>query len=252
MGIYAITGGTMGIGGAVKKKLEDQGDRVINIDLKDADIEADLSTHKGRKRAVDGVHELTDTLDGFVGVAGLGPHVKDYGLIVSVNYFGATEVIEGVKDILAQQKGKAVLISSNSAAMDGLNPELVAAMVDENDEEKATELANSLDGFNAYAGSKRALSCWARRNAPLWIRDGIRLNTVAPGSTQTPLLEGTLASKEFGKLTRSFPVPRGAIGQPDEIAEVVLFLLSEKASYCCGNVFFVDGGTDAMLRPNQF
>ena len=53
--------------------------------------------------------------------------------------------------------------------------------------------------------------------------------------------------KDFGD-----SVPLGAIGQPEQIAEVVCFLLSDRASFVAGAIYFVDGGHDAMLRSDQF
>ncbi|MFT5889014.1 MAG: NAD(P)-dependent dehydrogenase (short-subunit alcohol dehydrogenase family), partial [Zhongshania sp.] len=104
------------------------------------------------------------------------------------------------------------------------------------------------------AGSKHALSCWMRRNAPDYARQGVRINAVAPGIIDTPLSSKVLADKDLGQLMKDFgdSVPLGAIGQPQQIAEVVTFLLSGKASFMSGSMVFVDGGHDAMLRPDQF
>jgi len=51
---------------------------------------------------------------------------------------------------------------------------------------------------------------------------------------------------------RNFPVPIGKFGTPPQIAAAVCFLLSPEASFCCGSVLFVDGGTDTMLRPDSY
>ena len=124
--------------------------------------------------------------------------------------------------------------------------------ISENDEEKTRELAASLDGFNAYTGSKLALTRWVRRSAPEWAKDGIRLNAVAPGMTKTAMLEEALNSELFGKSLRNLEMPIGRYAEPEEVAECILFLLSEKASACCGAVLFADGGTDVTLRPDSF
>ncbi len=78
------------------------------------------------------------------------------------------------------------------------------------------------------------------------------MNAIAPGATMTPLLKVGLDHPEYGKAIRDFKVPMGDFGTPDQIAQAVMFLLSEAASFCCGSVLFVDGGTDAMLRPDSF
>ena len=91
--IYAMTGGATGIGASVKEKLRARGDTVIVVDLRDADIEADLSTVEGRNKAIDEVKTLSpDGLDGFVACAGLPPVAKPLSLISKVNYFGSVDV----------------------------------------------------------------------------------------------------------------------------------------------------------------
>lgn len=253
MRVFAMTGSATGIGAALKKKLDDRGDRVIGVDIKASDIIADLSTQEGREKAVSGIQKAApDGLDGFIPVAGLGPTVADFALIVSVNYFGARILIEKVKPLLVKKKGPVVIVSSNSAAFPGLNEDLVRIMLEDNDEQGARRLAKTLDGQNAYAGAKLALTRWMRRIAPAWAAEGIRLNAVAPGATMTPLLQQGLDHPEYGEAIRNFPVPTGGFGTPEQIADGIVFMLGESASFCCGSVLFVDGGSDALLRPDQF
>jgi NAD(P)-dependent dehydrogenase (short-subunit alcohol dehydrogenase family) len=253
MGIYAMTGSATGIGAAVKKKLEDRGDQVTGVDIKDSDIVADLSTQEGREKAVAGIQNAApDGLDGFIPVAGVGTTVPDLALILSVNYFGARILTENVKELLVKKKGTVVIVSSNSAPLPGISEDLVNVLLEDNDEEKARKLVKSLDGTNAYAGSKLALTRWMRRVAPSWAAEGVRVNAVAPGATMTPLLQEGLDHPEYGEAIRNFPVPLGGFGTPEQIADGILFMLSEGSSFCCGSVLFVDGGTDALLRPDQF
>ena len=65
---------------------------------------------------------------------------------------------------------------------------------------------------------------------------------------------GELADKEYGPAIKQFGdmVPVAHNAQPADIANVMRFMLSDDASYVCGSVFFVDGGSDAMLRPDDF
>jgi NAD(P)-dependent dehydrogenase (short-subunit alcohol dehydrogenase family) len=122
------------------------------------------------------------------------------------------------------------------------------------DEEEARQIAATLAGHQVYAGSKLALARWVRRTAPGadWAGAGIRLNAVAPGAVLTPLLQAGLDDPTWGPAIRSFPIPTGGFGMPDQIAPVIAFLLSPEASFCCGSVVFADGGTDAMLRPDEY
>lgn len=254
MAIYAMTGGATGIGAAVKERLLGEGHQVIVVDIKDADIIADLSTAEGRQAAIDGIRSAApDGLDGFVPCAGLGPSVRPCSLITKVNYFGAVATIEGVKDLVAKKRGVIVPISSNSAPMPGLNEEHVELML-AGKEEQATVLIDTLDSHNAYAGSKLALTRWMRRNTVAYAAEGVRMNAVAPGITKTPLTDKVMDDPELGQVMKDFgdSVPTGSLGRPEQIASVICFLLSAEADFVCGSVFFVDGGHDAMLRPDQF
>jgi NAD(P)-dependent dehydrogenase (short-subunit alcohol dehydrogenase family) len=192
----------------------------------------------------------TEGLDGFVPCAGLAGHVPDRALVASLNFFGSTVLVEGLKDLLVLRKGAVVLISSNSAPMptdDGF----VAALL-EGDEAKAREIAQRIEGQPVYGGSKRALAFWMRRVAPGYARDGVRMNAIAPGYTQTPMTAAVEKDPVYGEAIRQFmaSIPVGRPGQPDDIADAAEFLLSPKAAFICGSVLFVDGGHDAMLRSD--
>lgn len=253
MGIYAMTGGATGIGAATKALLRKQGHEVIVVDIKDADIVADLSTEEGRAHAVSSVIAAApEGLDGFVPCAGLGPNVRPCSLISKVNYFGAIATTEGLRDTLAKRKGSVVMISSNSAPM-GADEEYVNLLLDGKEPEACARI-DTLDGHNAYAGSKLALTRWMRRNTLAYAQQGIRINAVAPGITQTPLTEKVYQDPELGQIMKDFgeSVPLGSVGRPEQIAEAIVFLLSDRASFAAGSVLFVDGGHDAMLRPDDF
>ena len=253
MATYALTGGATGIGAAIKVQLREAGHQVIVVDLADGDICADLSDSSGRQKAIDGIRALAPNgLDGFIPCAGLGPSVRPFSLITKVNYFAAVAVTEGVLDLLVRRKGSIVMIASNSAAMVGHDDYVELMLSDQ--ETAACDLIENKDGHSAYAGSKHALSCWLRRKAPDYARQGVRLNAVAPGIINTPLSDKVLADKDLGQVMKDFgdSVPLGAIGKPEQIADVVCFMLSSKASFMAGSIVFVDGGHDAMLRPDQF
>ena len=251
---YAMTGGATGIGASLKEKLRARGDTVIVVDLRNADIEADLSTGEGRDAAIEGIKKLAPLgLDGFIACAGLPPVAKPLSLISRVNYFGATVLIEGLADLVAMKKGAIVAVGSNSAAMPGLNDEHIQLLLS-GDEEGACSLIDTLDGHNAYAGSKNALSCWVRRSCPALMGRGVRINVVAPGMTETPLTDKVFDDADFGGAMAEFQksIPYGAMASPDMIADAMMFLLDPASRYICGSILFVDGGHDALLRPDQF
>ena len=255
MQTIVVTGSASGIGRAVRARLERAGDRVIGIDLRDAEVIADLARPEGRAAAVAAVRAACDRrLDGLVACAGVGPQVEPWSTIVALDYFGAHALLEGLRGTLAAgDRPAAVAISSNSSTLPGAETPLVAACL-AGDEAEARRLALALDGHRVYAGSKLALARWIRRNATTaaWAGAGIRLNAVAPGATETPLLQAGLDHPLYGPAIRSFPIPAGRFGTADEVAAAAVFLLGPEAAFCCGSVLFVDGGTDALLRPETY
>ena len=118
MGVYAMTGGATGIGAALKARLQSSGHDVICVDIRDADIVADLSTAEGREHAVAEVRaRAADGLDGLIPCAGVPPVTQPLSLIARVNYFGVVAVVEGLKDLVAKRRGTVLLVGSNSAPM---------------------------------------------------------------------------------------------------------------------------------------
>jgi NAD(P)-dependent dehydrogenase (short-subunit alcohol dehydrogenase family) len=254
MGTVAITGSASGIGAAVRERLASDGDRVIGVDLRDADVEADLASPEGRKRAIGAVRELAGGgIDRLVLCAGLGAHLDDYALIASVNYFGAVEVMDGLLgDLTGRPDASAVVVCSNSAQFVPLDEHPYVVALLDHDEAAAREIVAKENGFVAYAGSKHALCRAVRRRAKAWGEAGVRLNGICPGATETPLLRGSLEHPVWGDAVAGLDIPLGRHAEPAEMAAVVAFLLGPEAGYVHGSVIYADGGNDAAMRPDRF
>ena len=265
MSVYAITGSASGMGRETAQRLRGAGHTVIGVDLRDADVIADLSTAEGRGRAAAGVLEASGgTLDGAVLAAGLGPTPgRDRPrMIAQVNYFGVVELLLAWRPALAAAgragvSAKVVVVASNSATTVPAVPRRTVKALLEHDAEKAVHSVRLL-GPGAptmmYAASKIAVSRWVRRHAvlPEWAGSGVRLNALAPGAVMTPLLREQLADPRQAKAVRSFPVPVGGFGDPSDLAAWMCLMLSENADFLCGSVVFVDGGSDAYFRSDDW
>ncbi|MDX6511656.1 MAG: hypothetical protein QOE36_1160 [Gaiellaceae bacterium] len=102
-------------------------------------------------------------------------------------------------------------------------------------------------GFTPYAAAKGGMRMLMRNAAVELAPHGIRVNNVAPGAIATPINEETLKDPEKVRRLQGL-IPLERVGQPDEVAQVVLFLASERAAYVTGSTYYVDGG---MVRHSE-
>jgi NAD(P)-dependent dehydrogenase (short-subunit alcohol dehydrogenase family) len=247
---YVITGSASGIGAATAKRLIDNGHRVIGVDLHDADVIADLATEPGRAALVDGVRSATG---GHVDViiAGAGISSGD-PVTVSINFFGAVATLEGLRPFLAESTHPRAATISSIALLQSLDDDIVDAC-GRGDESGAVAAADG-KGVFVYPSTKRALARWVRRSAPTdaWAGSGIALNAVAPGVVTTPMTSELLADPTWRDIVdESVPMPLGGYAQPDDVAVVLDWLTSPDNTKVTGQVIFVDGGADAVLRTDD-
>jgi NAD(P)-dependent dehydrogenase (short-subunit alcohol dehydrogenase family) len=108
-----------------------------------------------------------------------------------------------------------------------------------------TSLFGLAPGFDAYTASKAGVLGLVKVMANDYSRDGIRVNAVIPGFTDTPLVRQVMENEEWREsLVRTIPL--GRPGKPEEVAAMMVFLASDEASYATGGAFFVDGGITAI------
>jgi NAD(P)-dependent dehydrogenase (short-subunit alcohol dehydrogenase family) len=176
------------------------------------------------------------------GLAGLPGRAGS--LLAAVNYFGTVDVLEGLRPLLGPG-GSAVAISSNSTTVQPAVPaDLVEACL-HHDEELSARIADARGSLVTYPATKLAVAHWVRRHAtgPDWAGSGM---------IDTPMVAGLRADAKAGPMLDMLPIPAGRPGRPEEIAAVVDLLLGPDGSFFCGSVVFCDGGSDALLRTNDW
>lgn len=243
---YVVTGAASGIGAATTALLRDRGADVITVDRAGVGINVDLSTADGRAEVVAAVRRQVSTLDGIVPCAGIaGISGVDPQDLVSINYFGAVDVVVGLRPLLSHG-ASVVLLSSNSIVCQPGWPAHLAKTLLRGNEEAGRRAAGKVSAVVAYPASKAALAWWVRRECVAWASAGIRLNTVAPGLIETPMTAAVRKDPVFGRFADTYPNAIGRGGRPTEVAELIAFLLSDASSLIVGTTVMVDGGTDAI------
>jgi NAD(P)-dependent dehydrogenase (short-subunit alcohol dehydrogenase family) len=112
-------------------------------------------------------------------------------------------------------------------------------------------LASTVGGHDAcahaaaYVASKGGVTLLTRAMAIDHAHEGIRVNAICPGPTDTPMLRKAMTSDELQAFAKTYPMER--LAQPEEIAAAALFLVSDEASFVTGSVMYVDGGQTAEV-----
>lgn len=153
---------------------------------------------------------------------------EDYMRVVKINQLSAFLGTRAVIEPMKEAGGGSII---NVSSIDGLH---------------------SCSGLSAYSSTKWALRGLTRATAIELGQYGIRCNTVHPGGIFTEMGgKGMISEEDMNKsIYRDFPIPR--VGQPEEVANVTLFLATDEASYSTGSEFVADGGWFAgMRRPGM-
>lgn len=257
MRTYVVTGSASGIGKATKELLEKAGSHVIGIDLRDADIIADLRSPDGRHAAVQAVLEASGgAVDAVIANAGSAlPNAQT----VSINYFGVTELLEGLLPALGKSSAPRVAITSSMASLMPNDSALVEAMLASDEGAalaRAQELVEAGDGSEGliYGSTKRAICRWARRECitDAWAGAGIPLNCVGPGIVRTPMVEDMIATEEArAGLDQMVPMPLNYYMEAETVAHLLIWLTSPENTHVTGQTVYIDGGSDAVLRGDN-
>ena len=253
---YIVTGAGSGIGLATSQILRERGYKVIGVDLKNAEVIADLSTPKGRHQAVTDVLKEAQSVDAVIACAGVA---MPKAITVAINYFGVTEFVEGLVPTLANSSAPRVVVVSSMASLQPNSAELVDALLAD-DEAKALEIGGALEaqgpqtGYLNYSSSKRAISRWIRKVciADRFAGQGIAVNAVAPGIVITEMTKDLLATEEARKnVDAQVPMPLNYHAKASDVAKLIIWLSSEENTHVTGQTIYIDGGADATLRGDD-
>lgn len=252
-----VTGAASGIGKATRELLEQRGERVIGVDLHDAEVVADLSTAEGRDALPDAVRKVSGgRIDAIYANAGLAVPAP---ATVAVKFFGTVATLERLRPLLAGSDALRAVAVSSMAALMASDRELVALLA-AGDEPAAMARADVMakepatTGQLIYASTKLALSRWVRRQAATaeWAGTGIPLNAVAPGVIATPMTADLIDTEEERRsLLELVPMPLNGIAEPIVVARLLVWLNSEENTHLCGQIIYVDGGSDVVLRGDS-
>lgn len=253
---YVVTGSASGIGAATRDLLTEHGHRVIGVDLAHADVCVDLAARDERLRLVEEVERLSGgTVDAVLAIAGLATPTP---ATVAVNYFGTIATLEGLRPMLADSAAPRAVAVSSMAALFPADDALLSALTAHDESAalaRAAQLAEDPQaGGLIYGTAKRALSQWVRRHAPSpeWAGSGIALNAIAPGVVRTPMTADLISTPDGAhRLAEMVPMPLNGFFEPRDAAELLVWLTSEANAHLCGQIIYIDGGSDAVIRGDS-
>jgi len=233
-----VTGGADGIGWTIAEALRAEGREVVLADVNGARaaercaddpglaaIELDVADGDAVAHAFTRLEAERGPLGLLVNNAGVR-HVAtldeltdaDWARVMSVNLSGAFHCLKAAGRQLRTAGGGAIVNVVSVAAERGV------------------------PGRGAYAAAKAALASLTRTAAVEWAERGVRVNAVGPGYVDTPLLRDPIERGELDEGAIVARIPSKRIGTPREIADVVCFLASDRASYVNGQTIWIDGG----------
>jgi Tropinone reductase 1 len=239
-----VTGGTRGIGRAIVAELLELGAAVLLVARSQADVDAAVRELGGSVTGLAAdVTSAADRARIVACVAERGPlHVLVHNAGSNVRNKLVDYDDPTIERLIALNLTAPVLLSRD------LHPQLRAAAGASVIHVGSVAGAIALPTGVAYAAAKAGLTQAARTLALEWARDGIRVNTVAPWYTRTPLVEPVLARPEaLAAIVARTPL--GRIAEPHEVATAIAFLAMPAASYITGQCLTVDGGMSIQGLP---
>jgi 3alpha(or 20beta)-hydroxysteroid dehydrogenase len=245
--VALISGGARGMGAEEARLFVSEGGRVVIGDVLDEEgekiaialceaalyVHLDVTSESDWQAAVAKAEEHFGQLDVLVNNAGIlrfgmleQTELEEYELVIRINQTGVFLGMKSAAPALRRAGGGSIVNISSLAGMKGIG------------------------GALAYTASKFAVRGMTKVAAIELGSAGIRVNSVHPGGIETPMTTPVGVSSDPNEQQYTYPIPR--VGRPDEVAQLVLWLASDKSSYSTGSEFIIDGGDSAGHLPEAF
>jgi len=243
--VAVVTGGGSGLGRSCAVALGAAGADVVVADV-DADGGAETVS------LVDGPAEFvaTDVTDPDAVAAMVGRAVERFGrLDAAVNNAGTTGPGAPVADYSLDDWNRTLALNLTGVFL--CMKHEIPAMIAGGDGGAIVNMSSGaglvgFPGLPAYVASKHGVVGLTRAAALEYVQAGIRVNAVCPGSTRTPMLEAFMGGDPTIEKMMEKAAPIGRLGRPEEVAEAVVWLCSDAASFVVGHALAVDGGAVAQ------
>ena len=236
--VCLVTGAYSGIGKATAELFLERGASVFEVDIKfergkankrsdkDYTYGADLTLESDAKRAVEECKKTFGRIDVVGNCAGVEMHgtvvdlpIENFEKIMNTNVKSIFLVCKySIPEILkSTERGSIINLSSDL----GIQP---------------------IPSVDLYAASKGAIIALSKAMSKNWAKQGLRVNCIAPGPVDTPLLKRFFEDGTTLDFVKKYMIPAGRLGNPEEIASVAAFLASDASSFVNGAVITVNGG----------
>ena len=237
--VVLITGGAGGIGYTVSEAFKDSGAKVVIIGsnpektrkageaLGASGYCLDITKTKEIPEQIRRIREEAGEIDVLVqcagsmgGKPGLMVTENDFDLAMDVNAKGLFFMMQQVVEQSMQYRGGAIVNVASMAGIRGMHPPICSAF---------------------YSASKGAVVALTMQAAVEWASYGVRVNAVAPGGVETPEMKVRGCPPEM-----TDPIPMKRLCRPEEAADLIMFLASDKAGYITGQTIVIDGGASIV------